>query len=313
MRQDQEAVRRDPAGTRTAVVVDAYASGKFLIRAFTALGLDVIHTQSSAQLIGSLMPPALDRCRRNLVCATDADVDATVAALAEYRPMAVTAGAEFGVRLADVLAERLGLPGNGTALSAARRDKYAMIETLRAAGVRCAEQCAATRPKDAAAWAEAAGYPVVVKPLSSSGADHVFICRNAAQTASAVEQVLASSDLFEQPNRAVLVQSYLEGTEYAVDTVSVDGRRYVCGVWEYQKQTADDGRRIYDCNLLRDPDEHPVPEVIAYVDRVLETLGISQGPAHAEVIVTKAGPTLVEIAARLTAAWTPRSTTAASA
>lgn len=283
---------------RTAVVVDAYATGRFLTRAFAAQGLDVVHVQSSEQLIGSLMAPVLDECQHNMVCASDDAIDATVAELAGLRPVAVVAGAEFGVRLADILAERLGLPGNGTALSLARRDKFAMAQALRQAGVRCAGHRRVTEPREAVAWAEATGYPVVVKPLSSSGTDHVFICRTAAQTEAAVERVLASTDLFEQPNRAALVQAYLEGTEYVVDTVSSAGSRYVCGVWEYVKQTTDTGRRIYDRNILMNPDAHPVPELIAYVDQVLDALGICYGPAHAEVIMSDAGPTLVEIAAR---------------
>src|SRR6266700_664528 len=283
----------------TAVIVDGYASGRFLNRAFARLGCDVIHMQSTEQLIGALAAPALEDYGRSMVCATNADLDAVLRDLAMCRTVAVAAGSEVGVPLADMLAERLGLPGNDTALTSARRDKYTMIETLRAAGLRCAEQSLVSRPEQAVQWADAAGYPVVVKPLSSSSTDHVFICRDAAQTEAAAESVLGSANLFEQPNTRALIQSYLEGTEYVLDTVSATGRRYVCGVWEYQKQTSDTGRRTYDRNVLLDPDSHPVPELIGYVDRVLQALGIANGPAHAEVILTADGPALVEIAARL--------------
>jgi biotin carboxylase len=297
--------RRQRTDAPYAVVVDAYASGKYLIRAFAASGLDVVHVQSSPRLIASLMAPVLEECRSNVVCASDGDIDAVVAELAGLRPVAVVAGAELGVRLADELAERLGLPGNGTALSATRRDKYVMIETLRRAGLRCAEQHVTKRPADASAWAERSGFPVVVKPISSSGADHVYICRSAGQVQEAAVRILAAKDLFEQANSAVLVQSYLEGTEYAVDTVSSEGRRYVCGVWEYQKQMTDEGRRVYDRNVLCDPEAPPVPEVAAYVDQVQGALGIAFGAAHAEVIVTPDGPALVEIAARLNGGMDP--------
>lgn len=297
--------RGQQASAATAVVVDAYASGRLLTDSFVRLGLDTVHVQSSAHLMPSLMAPALESYRDNIVCATDDDVDAALVALAAYRPVAVVAGAEPGVRLADMPSERLGLAGNGTALSPARRNKFLMIKTLRAAGIRCTAQHAAATPGDVAAWADAQGYPVVVKPLRSSSTDHVFICRTADHVIHAAEQVLASRNLFEEPNGEVLVQSCLDGTEYAVDTVSADGQRYVCGVWEYQKQTTDAGRRIYDRNLLRNPDSHPVPDVIAYVDTVLQALSIRYGAAHAEVIMTGAGPTLVEIAARLNGGMNP--------
>ena len=72
----------------------------------------------------------------------------------------------------------------------------------------------------------------------------MFICRTADHVIHAAEQVLASRNLFEEPNGEVLVQSCLDGTEYAVDTVSADGQRYVCGVWEYPE--ADHRRRAAD-------------------------------------------------------------------
>ncbi|UFX44293.1 MULTISPECIES: hypothetical protein [Bradyrhizobium] len=52
----------------------------------------------------------------------------------------VIAGCETGVELANLLSERLGLPSNGTALSAARRDKARLADALGAAGVRSIRQ-----------------------------------------------------------------------------------------------------------------------------------------------------------------------------
>jgi biotin carboxylase len=292
--------------TPVAVVVDGYASGRFLPTAFAKLGVGAVHVQSSPEFIANLMAPALDAYQRNLICATAADLDTTLSALAGYRPVAVVAGAEYGVRLADILSERLGLATNGCRLSVARRDKYRMIETLSVAGLRCAEQFASEDPAGLVAWAQRhESYPVVVKPLSSSGTDNVYICHDAADVTKAADVILSSVDLFQETNNRAMVQSYLDGVEYVVDTVSANGRHYVCAVWEYEKTTTPAGRRIYDKVILRDPDSAPVPEVINYVDSVLDALHIRHGPAHAEVIVTEAGPVLVEIAARLNGGMEP--------
>jgi hypothetical protein len=175
-----------------------------------------------------------------------------------------------------------------------------MIETLRRAGIRCARQLASADRRELAAWARReGGLPVVVKPLSSSGADNVHICRGPGEVERAARAVLSARDRFQQPNAAALVQSYLDGTEYVVDVVNAYGHRYVCGAWEYEKVDIGSGRRIYRRNLLLDPGSPPVPDLTAYVDRVLAALEIRHGPAHAEVIVTPDGPTLVEIGARL--------------
>ncbi|MET8849708.1 ATP-grasp domain-containing protein [Amycolatopsis sp. NPDC004625] len=284
----------------TAVIVDGYSTGNFLPPAFRRLGTDVVHVRSTADLMPSMAPPDLDRYRAGLACPGAAAIPGVVTALAAHRPVAVVAGAESGVPLADALSERLGLATNGSRLSAARRDKYVMIETLREAGLRCARQCVATSPEEIVAWAgETGGYPVVVKPLSSASTEDVAICRTAGAADRAARAVLSATTMFGERNTAVLAQSFLAGTEYIVDTVSRDGRRYVCGVWEYVKTTTAAGKPIYDRDVLLDPDRAPVPELVEYVDGVLGALGIRHGAAHAEVIMTPEGPALVEIAARL--------------
>ncbi|MFD4551626.1 ATP-grasp domain-containing protein [Streptomyces sp. NPDC058466] len=284
----------------TAVIVDGYSTGTFLPPAFARLGVEVVHVHSTAEPMASMLAPDPAAYRDHFHCPDEAALEQTVQALAKLRPVAVLAGQEPGVPLADALSERLGLATNGTARSMARRDKYEMAETLRAAGIHCARQLKSSDPAQLADWAEReASYPVVVKPLSSASTDHVYRCHDAAEVAAAAGAVLDSTDIFDRRNTEALVQSFLSGTEYIVDTVSVDGERFVCGVWEYEKRVVPGGRNIYDLDVLLDPDQAPVPELIAYVDTVLDALGIRHGPAHAEVIMTPDGPALVEIGARL--------------
>ncbi|GAA5028125.1 ATP-grasp domain-containing protein [Streptomyces siamensis] len=287
----------------TAVVVDGYSAGNFYPAAFTAAGARVIHVQSTPELIPTMLAPDLAAYAENIVSSDEAEL---VELLRPHAPVAVVPGQESAVRLADRLSEALGVKSNGTALSAARRDKYRMIEALRGAGVRCAEQF---KSDDAAAvvkWAEDRGtWPVVVKPLSSAASDGVFVCTSADQTREAAEHVLASRDIFGSANTEVLVQEYLKGTEYVVDTVSSDGRRFACGVWEYEKNLLASGQNIYNRDILLAPDADPVPALIAYVNEVLAALDVRWGPAHAEVIVTDRGPVLVEIATRLNGQLNP--------
>ncbi|MFJ7148976.1 ATP-grasp domain-containing protein [Streptomyces sp. NPDC100445] len=290
-------------GRRPVVVlVDGYTTGNYLPPAFARKGADVVHVQSTAELMTTMLAPDLSAYLANLVCDSPEE---TARQLAGYRPVAVVAGQEPGVPLTDRLSELLGLPTNGTARSAARRDKYEMIEALRRAGVRCAEQFKSGRPEELAEWAEQRGqYPVVVKPLTSAAADGVAICRDAAEVRKAAEAVLASRTVFDEPNLEVLVQSYLVGEEYVVDTVSCQGRRYTCGVWQYRKRLIGT-HNIYDHELVLDHRDPRVAELIAYMDTALRALGIVFGPTHAEVVITADGPALVEVGARLAGGMNP--------
>jgi biotin carboxylase len=285
-----------PGNQAIGVVVDGYASGNFLPAAFAKLDTRLVHVQSTPDFIPTMRPPDLSEYVDNIIYTDEATV---VDRLRAYSPVCVVAGQESAVPLTDRLSECLGLASNGSKLSPARRDKYEMIETLRQAGVRCARQFKSSDVAALVGWAERGGsYPVVVKPLSSAATDGVYICDSAEDVATAAKLVLSSSNIFGHPNREALIQSYLEGVEYIVDTVSCDGHRYISGIWRYEKSLLPSGLNIYDRDILIDPRDTPGPELISYIDQVLAALNIRWGAAHSEVIMTPDGPALVELGAR---------------
>ncbi len=293
---------RSPEPRPVAVLVDAYTTGNHLPPAFAKLGVDVVHVQSSPELMTSMRLPDLTAYRAVVPYGTPAE---TAARLVEFAPICVVAGQEPGVPLADELSELLALPGNGTAQSVARRDKYEMIEALRRAGVRCAEQFKSDDAEELVAWAEHRGsYPVVVKPMSSAASDGVAICNGPEEVRKAAEAVLGTVNIFHERNDEVLIQSFLQGEEYMVDFVSYGGERHACGIWQYHKRLKGT-HRIYDRDSITPPDSGPGPAIIAYMHEALDALGIQYGPTHAEVIVTPEGPTLVEVGARLSGGLLP--------
>ncbi|MFF8837887.1 ATP-grasp domain-containing protein [Streptomyces sp. NPDC015130] len=286
------------------VVVDAYTTGNLLPAAFAAHGVRLVHVQARRRVSTALPGPDLSRFAENVVY----DGPPALARLRALAPAFVIAGQDSGVALADRLSEELGLPTNGTALSAARWDKYATGDRLRERGLHCARQYKSADPADLVRrckeWSDGARLPVVVKPVSSAGTDGVRICRTDAEIETAAAAVLAGPDVYGKPNTEVLVQSFLEGTEYIVDTVSRDGAHFVCGVWRYHKRLVA-GRPVYERDVLLAPDEEPVPALLDYITLVLDALGIRHGSAHAEIIVTPEGPALVEIGARMNGNMNP--------
>jgi carbamoylphosphate synthase large subunit len=273
-------------------IVDSYTCSDFLLAAFGALDVDAVQVKSDPEL------PSFSPGMKYRATVSGGDLAVLASDLGQHSPIAVVAGMEPDVPLADALSERLGLPTNGTALSSARRDKHDMGQALRRAGVRCAEQFKSDRAEDIVAWAEAAGrYPVVVKPLASAATDSVAICSDAAQVREAAQATLGSKTIWDDTNHEILIQSYLDGVEYVVDMVSWQGSRYTCGVWEYHKRRVG-VHNLYDYEIALPPDDSRVSELIDYVDSALRALGIEYGPTHAEVIITADGPTLVEVGAR---------------
>jgi hypothetical protein len=283
---------------RTAAVVDAYSTGARLAPRFAAAGRPVVHVQSSPHL-----PDFYSRAFQagdfveNVI--HEGDLEATAARLAAHDPAFVVVGAEPGVPLADALSERLGLPSNGSELSRARRDKNAMSEALRRAGLRTAEALKTADVAEAVAWAEDRGDPrVVVKPLDSAGTDGVSICADAAAIKAAFAANLGRPNALQGSNEELLVQELLQGTQLFVNTISWDGVHYPSEVWRDNKLRTG-ANFVYDYEELLPRHGEQQDQVVPYVESVLDALGIRYGPAHTEVMLTETGPVLVESGARL--------------
>lgn len=284
--------------TGAAVVVDAYSTGARLAPRFAAAGLPVVHVQSSPELPRFYLRgfQAADFVE-NIV--HEGDLEATAVRVAAHDPAFVVVGAEPGVPLADALSERLGLPSNGSALSAARRDKNAMSEALRAAGLRAAEALKTADAAQVVAWAtERGGEPVVVKPLDSAGTDGVSICADAAAIEAAFAANLGRPNALHGANEELLVQELLQGTQLFVNSVSWDGVHQVSEVWRDNKLRRG-ANFIYDYEELLPRHGEQQDQVVPYVEAVLDALGIRFGPAHTEVMLTATGPVLVESGARM--------------
>lgn len=281
----------------SVVVVDPYSTGALIAPELRRREFATLCVQSSPDLspglVRSYRPEDFDER-----IPFDGDGDALVKRLAGRAVRFVLPGNESAVEMADWLGERLGCRGNGTRLTRARRNKYEMIERLAACGLATARQRVATSAAEAADWAAEVGWPVVAKPLDSASTDHVGICRTPAELSAAVAAILGARNFCGRQNEAALVQSYLDGEEYVVNSISRDGRHYICDVLHSAKRPLNGTPFVYDHYRLLPPDDPRVAPLSDYALRTLDALEIRNGAAHAEIRLTGRGPVLVEIAAR---------------
>lgn len=285
---------------RYAVVVDPLGSGQDYPEAFRAAGVETVAVLSAepAQALRSTWHPENFR----QVHLFDGDLTALAKSLQADDVVCVIAGNEIGVELSDALVE-LVLPGTGNvpALTAARRDKCAMSEAVRQAGVPHLRQVCGADPDEIERWLDETGLQgrrLVVKPPKSAGTDDVHIVPAGADWRPLFDQIHGRTNKMGVRNDAVLVQEFAEGTEYLIDSYSVDGVHALVDVCRYTKLRRGDRIGIYDLVDFLPPDQAPVPAIWAYTKQVLDAVGIRNGCGHTEVIVTAEGPRLVEVAAR---------------
>ncbi|CAM9387791.1 unnamed protein product, partial [Phaeothamnion confervicola] len=138
----------------------------------------------------------------------------------------------------------------------------------------------------------------VVKPLESAGSDDVFLCGSAQEVHDAFDRINGQVNGLGSVNDGALVQEFLDGTEYVIDSVSHNGVHKVCAIWEYDKRSVNGANFVYFGMKLNSAAGKRETEIIDYAMQVLDAIGVKHGPGHMEVKYTPTGPCLVEVGSR---------------
>lgn len=217
-------------------------------------------------------------------------------------------GGESGVTLADKLSLELGVRSNGVLPSGDRRNKSTQQRAVKAAGLRAVREALGKTWADVEAFMEKEPLPVVVKPVESAGSDGVKLCTSKAEAKAHLELLMDSQQRVGSQDAAVLVQEFLKGKEYVVDSVSRDGVHKTVMVWVYDKRPTNGSAFVYYGVIPVDSASQEAKILIPYVQGVLNALKLHNGPSHGEVMMTSDGPCLVEMNCRShgwDGAWVP--------
>lgn len=198
--------------------------------------------------------------------------------------------------------EACGIPGTSVETAFLCRDKPAMKEALRQAGIPCAQSTGVSSPAEARAFAEQVGFPVILKPRDAAGAAGTYRCDDRAQ----LDRALADCQVDRGASAAV--EEFIEGHEGFYDTVSADGEvvhEFVChyypNVLEGMRQRWISPQFIAT-NRLGAPGYE---EVRRMAKRVIDALGIRTSATHMEWFFGPKGLKFSEIGCRPpgVAAW----------
>jgi hypothetical protein len=281
------------------LIVDGYSTGRELVRELNQRGAICVHLRSTQQ-IPKLAAPCFDATPYAANLGYLGTVREALARLPSVRFDAIVAGSEWGVTYAESLALALGLPTNRADTLSARRNKFDMIDQLRAHRLHAAQQARITSADEAHEWARNHGkWPVVVKPLLSAGSDGVVICYDHMDIDRAVHAALYRDNLLGGFNDSLVIQSYLEGPQYIVNTVSENGMHRVTDAWHVDYRNVRGASNAMCSMTLLDPRAPKIAALFDYTKRAITALGIENGPAHSELRLTEAGPALIETGARL--------------
>ena len=291
------------ASKEAVVIVDPYSTGCLVAEEIFKRGYQIIAmwTKGFSDVMKTHVPMSVTNLQYYTEVTEAATLDETAAsvqaAAKAFRIVACLAGGEAGVDLADSLSEKLEVRTNGTDIPN-RRDKKLQQELIRDQGLRSVRQAGGRNFSDVESFLRTEEYPVVLKPVESAGSDGVKLCHDFDEAKEHFDVLMKSQMVNGGEVPAVLCQEFLKGKEYVVDHVSRDGVHKTCMVWVYDKRPANGAAFVYfGCHPV-DIESTEARLIIPYVRKVLDALGLKNGPSHGEVIMTADGPCLVEMNCR---------------
>lgn len=285
---------------RPVVIVDPLSSGIDLAPAFRSRGIpSVAVTFKSLEEIGF----GLEVQTSDFISIIP-DQPNLVGILRDYNPLAIIPGDERGVALAEQLTQALTPHlSNDPRRSLHRIHKAYMQTALEEAGVPHLKTINTASEKEVELWIRENGLqhsPLIVKPPLSAGSDKVFHINVNQDWKEAFKKVLQEpSKTTGKKSETVVVQEQAMGTEFAVGTVSANGKHYLAHLIQYNKTSFHGRKTVFDYVEFLPYCDQRHKELFAYTQQVLDALGVRWGAAHTEIMLTANGPRLIESGARI--------------
>ncbi len=206
---------------------------------------------------------------------------------------------EFEMEVAAMLREHLRLGGMGTTVTRNFRDKLAMRQLTRDAGMTVPEFIGVKNYDDMREFMGRVPLPWVLKPRSEAGAMGIRKIDDAEQVWRALDELGDAQSLY-------LVEQFVPGDVYHVDSLWVNGEVVFVSAQKYgaPPMSVYQGGGVFNSRILdRASDESKA--LIDLSEKVGRTLGIKNGPTHAEFIRAHADGEFyfLEVAARVGGAF----------
>jgi biotin carboxylase len=191
---------------------------------------------------------------------------------------------------------RFGVAGTDVRTATLFREKAQMKDALRAAGLPVARHRLITAARDAHAFAEEVGFPMIVKPPAGVGGRATYRVRDLAALLDAVREARVS------PTAPVLAEEMLVGREHSFETITVGGAPRVSSFSSYFPgclEVLENPWIQWACVLPREIDTSLHARARAMGVAAVQALGLEDGMSHMEWFERADGSLAIgEIAAR---------------
>ncbi len=218
------------------------------------------------------------------------DYESTLAVARKYRISAiVTAATDKPLVMMARVAKKLGLPFFSVNTAVWSTDKYLMKQRFLQYGIPCAKGILAHSVEDVSDFE----FPVIVKPRDNSGSRGVKLCADKEKLEQCIGEALLNSHL-----DTVLIEEYIEGQEYSIESIHYEGKTVVVQFTE--KTTTSFPYNVELCHKqpanLSESQKLAIQRII---EHVAECLHFDNCPSHTEIKINNRGIFVIETSPRL--------------
>lgn len=222
------------------------------------------------------------------------DIDGVVKVAQAFKPDGImTLATDMPMRAVAKACEVCGLPGISLDTAIKATDKGEMIKAFDANGVEHPWYYIVFSREELQQVINKISFPCIMKPTDNSGSRGVVLCHRREELESEYEY-----SRHESRGGAVIIEEYLQGPEFSVEVMVVDGEPHVLQITD--KLTTGSPHFVEMGHSQPTIQPYDVQKrIIDLACRAVKAVGISIGPAHVEMILTKDGPKMVELGARM--------------
>ncbi len=222
------------------------------------------------------------------------DVEGVTKTAQAFAPEGImTLATDMPMRAIAAASMACGLPGISYETAVMATDKAEMIKAFEKCGVEHPWYFVAENAAEFESITERVTFPCVMKPTDNAGSRGVVLARDIEELKSAYAYAQA-----ESRRGAVIIEEYLQGPEFSVEVMVTGGEPHVLQITDKLTTGAPHFVEMGHSQPTRQSEENQ-EKIRDLASRACKAVGINCGPAHVEMILTDAGPKMVELGARM--------------
>lgn len=200
---------------------------------------------------------------------------------------------DIAMNLIAELGKEFGVPTLDEETASLFTDKFKMREFCCIHGLKYPEYKMCRTADEAASFARELGRTVIIKPLDSNSSHGVFTCSTEDDIRMHFEEALS----FSRSQKAVLVERYIKGVEFTIDSIKTPTGHYCLAISE-KKHFKHNGNIANELYFTHSNPRFDYDKLRKLNDKFVNCSNLKFGFTHAEYKCENGEFYLIEIAAR---------------